>query len=541
MTPSSLFHIPTTLDSTTREHEARKLTEREPLDILVVGGGIHGAVAARIAAASGFATALVDRADFGGATSSRSSKMAHGGLRYLELLDFEQVFEGIKAREEMFRHISHLVQPSEFLIPVPSGKFLFKWKLGIGLYLYDLLSRDRKRQHRWIPREDLTYPGYNSEHRDLMGCYLYYDGIMSDARLVIENVLAARRAGASTLNYCEVLRSQTDADGIHTVTLKDSLSGRELSLRTRLIINCAGPWCGALTTRLGGESHPLKFSRGSHIIFSKPWRGPSLFLPMEGKARYYFVWPHPAGTLVGTTEREVSELQDDPIPSRDEIDEILARLERDIPDAGLRRENACYCFAGIRTLPLRRRDGASSTLSRKHIWEHSNGILTLSGGKYTTAWWTSCEGVTLAAQLLGRPLDEELTRYRPDLLTVPGSMSTEERSLVEEGLHGLSPSERSSMLARYGKRLLMGYDLSRLITSEARIAFETEIALETEQVEGLDDLMRHRLELEYLPGHGLTYLPIIKEIFNRLRPQVNFEREADAYRARMHSIDTLLA
>jgi len=231
----------TPADTVSRDEALRKLARPEPFDILVVGGGIHGAVVARLAAASGFSTALVERADWAGATSSRSSKMAHGGLRYLELLDFQQVFEGIKAREEMFEHMPHLVKPAQFLIPVPKGKIFFKWKLGLGLFLYDLLARSRARRHRWIPQSKLSFPGFHAKRSDLMGCYTYTDGIMSDARMVIENVIAARRLGAACLNYCEVTGRTAEADGVSSVSLRDTLTGK--SFTARAIINCAGPWC----------------------------------------------------------------------------------------------------------------------------------------------------------------------------------------------------------------------------------------------------------------------------------------------------------
>ena len=216
---------------------------------------------ARYAAAYGFKTALFEKSDYAAGTSSRSSKMAHGGLRYLELLDFEQVFEGIKAREEMFDHVGHLVKPAEFLIPVPRNNFWFRIKLGIGLFLYDLMVKNPKRKHRWIPRRKLSFPGFHSGRSDLMGCFVYTDGIMSDTRLVVENILAARRYGASCLNYADVRSAQRNSDGIIDVTAVDTKTEKEIRLRTRLVVNCTGPWASALAQQLHGDPRPLKFSR----------------------------------------------------------------------------------------------------------------------------------------------------------------------------------------------------------------------------------------------------------------------------------------
>ena len=531
-----------TADSVSRAETISQLESGQVLDMVVIGGGIHGAAVARFAAAYGFKTALLEKADYSAATSSRSSKMAHGGLRYLELMDFEQVFEGIKAREEMFDNIGNLVKPEEFLIPVPAGAWFFRLKLGIGLFLYDLMVKKGNRRHRWIPRSKLTFPGFHSGRTDLMGCFVYTDGIMSDARLVVDNVVAARRYGALCLNYCEVKAMKRDDSGVSSVVARDTRTGKEITIRARLVVNCTGPWASTLAGTLGAEPRPLKFSRGSHIIFNKAWNGPSLFLPMPGKARYYFVWPHAAGTMVGTTEREVSQVELDPLPSKDEIEEILGRLEKDIPDAGLNRESACYAFAGIRTLPIRGKDANSTVLSRKHIWTHMNGVLTLLGGKYTTATWTAFEGVKEAAQLLGKPLSKETIQSREDLKRLPGSATDGEVAELERSLagHGVAPEAQKRLLGRYGKRLGDNYLEYVDESPEKLIELETMIALDTEQVESLEDLMRRRLELEYTEGHGEKYLPIIREVFKRMRPEVDFDKEQGEYLARMRAINTLL-
>jgi glycerol-3-phosphate dehydrogenase len=531
-----------TADSVSRSATLFSMANAGVYDLVVVGGGIHGAAVARLAAGYGLKTALLEKNDYAGATSSRSSKMAHGGLRYLELLDFEQVFEGIKAREEMFDHVGNLVKPAEFLIPVATGAWFFKLKLGIGLFLYDLMVKKGNRRHRWIPRAKLNFPGFHSGREDLMGCFVYTDGIMSDARLVIDNVIGARRYGADCLNYCEVRSMKRSESGVSEVTAIDTTSGKEIALKARLVVNCAGPWASTLASSLGAEARPLKFSRGSHIIFNKPWTGPSLFLPMPGKARYYFVWPHPAGTMVGTTEREVSRVELDPLPSKDEIEEIFGRLEKDIPDAGLTRDNACYAFAGIRTLPIRGKNANSTVLSRKHIWTHENGVLTLLGGKYTTASWTALEGVKEAAQILGKPLSSDVVKSRVDLKELPGSTSEVECEELQRSLstHGVSPEAQNRLLGRYGKRLGDNYLEFVDPSPEKLIELETMIALDTEQVESLEDLMRRRLELEYTDGHGEKYLPIIGEVFKRMRPDIDFEREKTQYLDRMKIVRSLL-
>jgi len=457
-------------------------------------------------------------------------------------MDFLQVWEGIKAREEMFEHISYLVQPARFLIPVPARAWIFRLKVALGLFVYDLMVKKKTRRHRWIPRKELSFSGFHSGREDLMGCFVYTDGIMSDARLVIDNIIAARRYGASCLNYCETTTMERLGDGTSLVTLRDTLTDKQLKVRTRLVVNCTGPWASTIAQSLGAEPCPLTFSRGSHIIFNKPWTGPSLFLPMPGRARYYFVWPHPAGTMVGTTEREVSHVELDPLPARDEIEEILGRLARDIPDAGLDRSTACYAFAGIRTLPIRGKVGHSAILSRKHIWTHMNGVLTLLGGKYTTASWTALEGVKEAANLLGHRLSKQAISNRADLRCLPGSASDDEITVMYETLssRGVSRLAQERLVGRYGRRLSENYLDLVGVSAEDLIELETRIALDTEQVENLEDLMRRRLELEYTEGHGVQYLPILKRIFAEMRPDVDFTAQSRAYIERLSRIDRLL-
>jgi glycerol-3-phosphate dehydrogenase len=263
---------------------------------------------------------------------------------------------------------------------------------------------------------------------------------------------------------------------------------------------------------------------------------------MPGKARYYFVWPHHAGTMVGTTEREVSNIELDPLPSKDEIDEIFGRLEKDIPDAGLNRESACYCFAGIRTLPIRGKDANSTVLSRKHIWTHDKGVLTLLGGKYTTASWTAFEGVKEAAEILGKPLSKETIEARKDVKELPGSANEAECSTMASALTkgGVAKEIQTRLLGRYGKRLGDNYLHDIEQSPEKILEVETRIALDTEQVENLEDLMRRRLELEYTDGHGEKFLPIIRRVFNEMRPEVDFDKEETAYIARMKTIRQLL-
>lgn len=501
-------------------------------DLLIIGGGIHGACLARLAAKQGYRTVLLEQADYASGTSSRSSKMAHGGLRYLELGDFSQVFEGIRAREDLFENFPHLVKPYPFLIPVNTGDWFLKAKLGLGLWMYDLLVRNPTLKHKWIPRNSLRFPGFNSDRNDLAGCYQYTDGILSDTRLVLENISVARRAGATCLNYAEVTKVVNRSNAAVEVEWRDRGTDEVHQHITRTVVNCAGPWVPVLHQAESNDGDlRVRYSRGVHLLFSNSWNGPALFLPLKSKARYYFVWPHPAGTLIGTTEREVHLIENDPVPNRDEVEEILERIAVDLPGMGLNRSSLHYGFAGIRTLPVRSGSAGTDRLSRRHRWVEQGGMLNLLGGKLTTAEWTSREGLARVNKTLGAP---QHIRCDEQDQTVAVEAQSIETSLPVQIVQGLT--------RRYGGKVseVVAYDSDTSPLGDGYCRSEIRYALEVEQAECLEDIMRRRLEIEYLPGYGVDLLPNIIEYCKELRPHVDWTGQRDQYLERLASLRSVL-
>ena len=540
-----------------RSSVLQKLRRRSTSDLLIVGGGIAGATLARLAAFNGLRVTLLERGDYASATSGRSSKMAHGGLRYLQMLDFAQVGEGVLSREDLFASAPHLVRPHPFLIPVKTGDNWARYKFGIGLSLYDFLARAaRQNRHRWIPARELGTTSLTSIKDTLSGAYQFVDGIMDDARLVIENVIAARQEGAICLNYAEFLNFEVRRDRSVTVAWRDRISGQEHTTTTGIIANCAGPW----VTRLGRiTAHPelgeVAYSRGVHLLFSTPWPGAALLLPMPERGRLYFVWPHPGGTLVGTTEAATQQPEWDPLPTRGEIEEILMRLARDLPAAGLNRDTLHYAFAGIRTLPLRgstrgRRNGVSR-LSRRHRWVHTAGMISLVGGKYTSAARASHEGLKKIFTLsdIVSPLIGVEGRKFPGAWALADAGET--FSAAAQGA-GVPRELITRALARFGSRVSQLASLSNPleVIGGCVLRGEVELALRAEQVEDLQDLMGRRLGLEYLPGHGLAALDeigaIMLEVWSATRPDINapaerIEEQKSQYRARVATVEAILA
>lgn len=543
----------------TRTARISQLTH-EHFDLLVVGGGIHGVCVAKLAAAAGLRTALLEMNDYASGTSSRSTKLIHGGLRYLEMFDFQQTFEGIKAREELLERWSAQVTPYSFLIPVPAGAFFTRCKFALGLWLYDLFVRRPQRRHRWIPRNELSYHNLSAADGDLMGCFLYTDALMNDARMVIDLMVAAEQQGACCLNHAEV-ESITECANSQEAPQDDpkagvlvrwsdrseSGAGRRYETRARVVVNCAGPWAPHLAQPADRAARPqARYSRGSHLLFSVPWRDPALFLPLPEKGRYYFVVPHPTGTMVGTTEREVHSLDLDPQPSADEVEEILNRLHRDLPAAGLNRSTLHYAFAGVRTLPLRMssQDAAHkgvSKLSRKHIWSVHGRVVTLVGGKYTTFAWTAREGVLKAAEVVGAALQTPLDA----LADIPSQLSTaEQRELLSE-LHrrcGVSGAAVERAVARLGRQLLAYCDQPEAWTEVGAGVLRVELlhAVRCEQAETVEDVVRRRLDLECAPGNGLSVLGAVTEVLAQGRDMADLQRQVAEYRNRIVRLQQLL-
>lgn len=521
-------------DSINRSEAIDNISTTDVWDVVVIGGGIHGAAFAHLAAQNKLKTLLLEKSDYASGTSSRSSKMAHGGLRYLEMFDFQQVFEGIKARDELFRIAPHIVRPETFLIPVSKNSHWFKLKLGVGLTLYDLFLKDKSLKHKWLSRKKLDFEGFSKNRTDLEGCYAYTDGLLNDTRLVLELIVAARREGATCLNYLEATAFQQNGELVQ-LEGTDVRSSKKLAITTKTVVNCAGPWVRDLYKSNPDDFSPkVKFSRGTHIIFDRPWTSPSLFLPMEGKSRYYFVWPHQGGTMVGTTERELTELPGDPQPTPEEIDEILTRLEHDLPESGLNRKAAHYAFAGVRTLPLRNGDSETGRLSRKHIWQNRESIFTLAGGKLTTARWTAFEGLKQVSKKLGKPLPAyDSAPYFKEVLDREKLEKDFQNYALKEGV--AEPSVKR-LISRFGPRCAeFKKDPSLLEEVDGNIlSGEISFGLEVEQAETLEDLLRRRIEAEYLPGNGLSLIEKLTKI------NTNFESEAEFFRKRIDSVKELL-
>lgn len=511
-----------------REATLELIRKNSFFDLVIVGGGIHGAALARAAAFNGLKVLLVEARDYASATSGRSSKMLHGGLRYLEMGDFRQVFEGLKARRELFKMAPHLCRPHRFKLPIFKDEPLFKLKVKIGLTLYDLLARDSSTRHRYVPinspsalqshvtpsfsqtetdAESSPRAGDLNLRRPLAGYFEFSDGLMDDARLVFETIASARREGALALNHARFDSFSQLKDGVVEFSCTDLIFDKKFSGVAGIIVNCAGPWVPLVGRLPGKPAFPVKYSRGVHLYFDVPWSGSALLLRGEKRTNYYFIWPFKQGTLVGTTDRATLQLSDDPRPTQAEVDELLQRIQRDLGDGVLPQDKLRYAFAGIRTLPVRpqplwRRLLKSShdtlRLSRRHLWILSSGMLSLVGGKYTTAFIVAEEGLRKIFRLAGRAEKVVSIRDKP----LSGSYLSDELVANFTNLaqsKGASPSLISAAILRWGARIQLFVDDPNLCSpvEDLFLLGELLIAVKVEQATTLEGALRWRLGLEH--------------------------------------------
>jgi glycerol-3-phosphate dehydrogenase len=282
--------------------------QAQPVDLLVIGGGITGAGVARDAALRGFRTALVDSADFGAGTSSRSSRLIHGGLRYLEHYDFRLVREASRERRVLLTIAPHLVRPLRFVFPVYSGARVPPWKLRAGMWLYDLLAGFRNvHLHRWLSPAKAREAEPGLRDKDLRGAALYWDAQTDDARLVVATLRGAAQAGALVANYSAVT-SFIHAEGrVVGVVVKDSVSSEERSVRAHVVVNAAGPWVDRVR-RLDAPTATalMRLSKGAHAIVRRERLGlrdaVTLTSPLDGRVMFLLPWNDLA--YIGTTETE---------------------------------------------------------------------------------------------------------------------------------------------------------------------------------------------------------------------------------------------
>ena len=370
-----------------RTAQLQRLGQRR-FDVLIIGGGITGAGIAREAARRGLDVALVERDDFASGTSSRSSRLVHGGVRYLEHGHLRLVFEACRERRVLLALAPHLVRPQRFTWPVYRGSRLPRWKLRAGLLLYDLLALFRNvAPHRGLDTRGIADAEPRIEQTDLVGGAQYFDAITDDARLTLATMLDATVAGATVLNHADVTGLLWTDGRVGGARVTDRLGGRSFDIAAACVVNATGPWTDRVRRMEDPSATPAVLgSKGVHIAVPAARvgnLGAVTLLAPDG--RVMFVLPAGPCTLIGTTETEDHALPDEVRATRDDVAYLLAAANQVFPLAQLKTNDVIAAWAGIRPLAAAVRSGDANSASREHLVATGpGGVITVTGGKLTT-------------------------------------------------------------------------------------------------------------------------------------------------------------
>jgi glycerol-3-phosphate dehydrogenase len=376
-------------------------------DVIIIGAGINGAGIARDAAMRGLKVLLVDKGDIASGTTSASTRLIHGGLRYLEHFEFGLVRESLRERETLLKIAPHLVRPLPITIPIYKHSKRGRATIRAGMLAYDLLSLDKSLpRHRMFSRGETLkqLPGLNPA--GLLGSALYYDAqVEFPERLVLENVLAAREHGAEVLTYTPVTNFIAEGGSVSGVEFVSE--GQSQFARAEIVINAAGPWVDRLLERAPVESPRLiGGTKGSHIVVP-PFTGApanAIYLEAQSDQRPFFIIPWNGNYLIGTTDIRFEGDPDEVCSEPWEIDYLMSETNLAFPSAQLTRERILFTYAGVRPLP-RTDDKEEQSITRRHfIREHPQlkNLLSIVGGKLTTYRSLAEECVDLIFRKLGR-------------------------------------------------------------------------------------------------------------------------------------------
>ena len=519
----SLSRSATTATSARSTRLSRLASER--FDLVVIGGGINGAGIARDAAMRGLKTALVERDDFGSGTSSRSSRLIHGGVRYLEHGHLHLVFESSRERRTLMRIAPHLVRPLRFTWPVYRGARVPRWKLNVGLFIYDALAAFRNvANHRSLGASEVAACEPLLRREGLVGGAQYFDAATDDTRLTLANAMAAEEQRAVVLNYAEAVRFLREGERIVGAVVRAAAADRDIEARGAVVVNAAGPWSDdvrALDER--GVNANVRATKGVHVAVSRERLAPrgalTLLSPIDG--RVMFVLPSLATTIIGTTDTPTDERPDEVRASRQDVEYLLATANAFFPSAKLGAGDVIATWAGIRPLIASGFTSDPSSASREHRIERSgSGLISVTGGKLTTYRAMAADVVDAVERAVGRRPTRERTAREP----LPGG---EIRTLNE----ALRAAELEVGDAVVAKRLVEAYggrwrEVASLTASEPALArrivrelpyllAEVVHGVEREMAMTLSDVLVRRLHIAYeMADHGRAAARVVAAVLS---------------------------
>ena len=516
--PAQRVLVTTRPFSARARHAALELLSHARFDVLVIGGGITGAGVARDAAMRGLRTALVERDDFASGTSSRSSRLIHGGLRYLEHGWLHLVFESSRERRTLMQIAPHLVRPLAFTWPVYDSARVPLWKLGAGLMVYDALALFRNvggNHHRLAPDEVLELePAIRRE--GLHGGARYFDASTNDVRLTLANVRAAVDAGATAMNHAGVSMLRRAGAHVTGARVVDRISGREVDVTARAVVNATGPWSDSIRRMVDPHaSTALRGTKGVHVAVPRDRvrNREALTVLSAVDGRVMFVLPAGPFTIIGTTDTDYGGPVEEVRATRADVDYLLRSANAYFPSAQLDASDVVAAWAGIRPLVAGRGTDPGSTSREHSITWTAPGLLSVTGGKLTTYRSMAASVVDQIVRALGVSAHEAPTHE----VVLPGGdmASFAEEVHIATSTIGIAPLAEH-LVRLYGTAwravwTIVGSNTALsapVVPTLPYIVAELHYAVEHEMALTLGDLLIRRLHVAYeTRDHGIAAAP----------------------------------
>ncbi|MCP5026288.1 MAG: glycerol-3-phosphate dehydrogenase/oxidase [Actinomycetia bacterium] len=520
--------------------------ESEPLDILVIGGGVVGAGCALDAASRGLRVGLVEQRDLASGTSSRSSKLIHGGLRYLEQFDFGLVAEALRERGLMLSHLApHLVKPVSFLYPLQK-RLIERPYVGAGVALYDVMASRGSNplpRHRHLTRSGARRLAPSLAEHGLIGAVRYWDAQVDDARHTAALARTAARHGASIVTSARVVDLLRDSSHVIGARVRDLESGREFDVKARRVVNATGVWTDEIQDHAGGSAVKVRASKGIHILVPRSRIDSATGLILRTPSSVLFVIPWGANWIIGTTDTDWELDMSHPAASRNDIEYVLDQVNRVLTEP-LDTDDIVGVYAGLRPL-LHGESDATSKLSREHaVAQPAPGLITVAGGKYTTYRVMAEDAIDLAVE----GLDSVSGSVTADLALVgaDGWRALVNRRHELARSSGLDEETIDHLLSRHGYETLevldlvaADPDLGRPVHSGAPyLRAEVIRACTHEGALHLDDVLTRRTRLSIETSHrGVDSADDVAELMGRVLgwDDSTSKRELEHYRARVEA------
>jgi glycerol-3-phosphate dehydrogenase len=499
-------------------------------DVIVIGGGITGAGVLREAVRLGYRTLLVEQRDFSWGTSSRSSKMIHGGLRYLGSGDLKLTRHSLTERERLVDEAPGLVDRTDFYFGLRKGVFPGRWPFSILLWVYDRIAGVKSFGYRNAQQSREVFEGLGGE--DLTGACYYTDGITDDSRLVMRVLQESIAAGGSAINYTRVRELLVEDGEVQGVVIEDIESspreGSAITLKAPVVINATGAWADKLRNQVNPEKR-VRPLRGSHLVISSqrlPVSDVYSFFHPEDK-RSVFVFPWEGATAIGTTDLDHSTDMDvEASITKQEVDYLLQGVNKQFPDKHISRSDVISTWSGVRPVIGSEKSRDPSKERRDHAVWSDKGLITVSGGKLTTFRLIALDALAAASSRLPEPVVGTSDQIFQTPAATPEQLTPEDLSWGQRllGRYG-SAAEQLLALASQGDCAQIGD--TKFCLAECRWAIQHEAVIH------LDDLMLRRTRLGLLLERGGEQLfDQLQLMFSELRgwDAQRWQREVERYR-----------